>query len=95
MYPELDQSTNGNFYLFPAVFDITFMKGAQENEWLYRTSTCALTNMMINYTGMGQWVSTTYEGAPVAWDLTLQFTEMEFLHRERFKSGNNPNGVAR
>jgi len=95
MYPELDESTNGNFYLFPGIFDITFMHGAQENEWLYRTSTCALTNLMINYTGAGQWIATTYNGAPVAWDVTMQFTEMEFLHRARFKNNSNPNGVAR
>lgn len=95
MYPELDQSTSGNFYLFPAVFDITFMHGAQENEWLYRTSTCALTNMIINYTGAGQWVATHYSGAPVYWEVTMQFTEMEFLHRDRFKNYNNPEGVAR
>lgn len=95
MYPELDQSTAGNYYLFPAMFDITFMRGSQENEWLYRTSTCALTNMIINYTGAGQWVSAGNEGAPVAFDVTCQFTEAEFLHRDRFKSESNPEGVAR
>lgn len=95
MYPELDQSTNGNFYLFPAMFDITFMRGAQENDWLYRTSTCAMTNMIINYAGAGQWVATDFNGAPFAWEVTMQFTEAEFLHRDRFKNSNNPAGVAR
>lgn len=95
MYPELDQSASGAFYLFPALFDITFMQGSAENEWLYRTSSCALTNMIINYTGAGQWVATNERGAPVAWDLTMQFTETEFLHRSRFKNAGNPNGVAR
>jgi hypothetical protein len=95
MYPELEESTAGNFYLFPAMFDITFMHGAQENEWLYRTSTCALTNMIINYTGAGQWIATSYNGAPFAWEVTMQFTEVEFLHRKRFKNYANPNGVAR
>lgn len=95
MYPELDQSTSGNFYLFPAMFDITFMKGSQENAWLYRTSTCALTNMIVNYTGAGQWISAGNSGAPVAFDVTCQFTEAEFLHRDRFKTESNPNGVAR
>ena len=51
MYPELDQSTAGNFYLFPAMFDITFMRGSEENPYLYRTSTCAMTNMIVNYAG--------------------------------------------
>lgn len=95
MYPELDQSTGGNFYLFPAMFDITFMHGAQENKWLYRTSTCALTNMIINYTGAGQWIATDNFGAPFAWEVTMQFTEAEFLHRDRFKNDANPDGVAR
>lgn len=95
MYPELDQSTAGNFFLFPAMFDITFMRGSQENEWLYRTSTCALTNVIINYTGAGQWVSAGNSGAPVGMDLTCQFTEAEFLHRDRFKTDTNQDGVAR
>lgn len=95
MHPELDQSTSGNFYLFPALFDITFMNGNSENEWLYRTSTCALTNMITNFTGAGQWVATGDDGAPVGVDVTLQMTEIEFLHRDRFKTKSNPNGVAR
>ena len=95
MYPELDQSTAGNFYLFPAMFDITFMQGNRENEWLYRTSTCALTNMIVNHTPAGQWIGMDSTGAPLGYDITIQFTEAEFLHRDRFKSASNPNGVAR
>lgn len=95
MYPELDQSTAGNFYLFPAMFDITFMRGSEENPYLYRTSTCALTNMIVNYAGGGQWVGMAGSGAPMGYDVTLQFTEAEFLHRQRFKSESNPDGVAR
>lgn len=95
MYPELDQATNGAFFMFPAIFDITFMHGADENEHLYRTSSCALTNMIINYTGGGQWVANAVDGSPFALDVTMQFTEVEFLHRARFKTESNPEGVAR
>lgn len=95
MHPELDESTAGKFYIFPGIFDITFMVGAQENEYLHRTSTCALTNMLINQTAAGQ--SSFFEGtnAPFAIELQLQFTELEFLHRKRFKTAANPDGVAR
>lgn len=95
LYPELDQSTAGNFYLFPAMFDITFMQGNKENEWLYRSSTCALTNLTINYADGGQWIGMDGTGAPFAMSIIAQFTEAEFLHRDRFKSASNPNGVAR
>jgi hypothetical protein len=95
MYPELEQATNGAFYMFPGMFDITFMHGAYENEWLYRTSTCALTNMIINYSGAGVWIATDFSGAPFSIEVTLQFTETEFLHRARFKNWANPDGVAR
>lgn len=98
MYPELDQSTNGNYYIFPGIFDITFMTKFEENNWLFRTSSCALTNLIINYTGAGQWVAMdnfVESGAPVAWDVTMQFSELEFLHRSRFKNSFNPEGVAR
>jgi hypothetical protein len=96
MHPELDVAiNNGSYYLFPAMFDITFMSGNSENEWLYRTSTCALTNMIVNYTGAGQWVAMDANSAPFAFDLTLQFTETEFLHRQRLLTAGNPDGVAR
>lgn len=95
MYPELDQAANGSFFMFPAIFDITFMRGDQENEHLYRTSSCALTNMIINYTGGGQWVANAADGSPFAYDVTMQFTEVEFLHRARFKTDSNPEGIAR
>lgn len=95
MHPELDESTAGKFYIFPGIFDITFMAGAKENEYLPRTTSCALTNVLVNYTGGG--MSSFYEGtnAPFAIDMTLQFTELEFLHRKRFKTAANPDGVAR
>lgn len=95
MYPELDEASNGAFFMFPAIFDITFMRGDQENEHLYRTSSCALTNMIINYTGGGQWVANAADGSPFAYDVTMQFTEVEFLHRARFKTESNPEGIAR
>ena len=95
MHPELDESTAGKFYIFPAIFDITFMVGAQENEYLPRTSTCALTNLVVNYNGAG--MPSFFDGtnAPFAIEMQAQFTELEFLHRKRFKTANNPDGVAR
>lgn len=87
MYPELDVAMSGAFYIFPAVFDITFKSGENENVWLYRTTSCALTNMIVNYTGAGQWVAMDKNNAPFALDLTLSFTEVEFLHRQRFTEG--------
>lgn len=87
MYPELDVAMSGAFYIFPAVFDITFKSGENENIWLYRTTSCALTNMIVNYTGAGQWVAMEKNNAPFALDLTLSFTEVEFLHRQRFTEG--------
>lgn len=95
MHPELDESTAGKFYIFPAVFDISFMVGSKENEYLHRTSTCALTNIMVNYNAAGQ--SSFFDGtdAPFAIEAQMQFTELEFLHRKRFKTESNPDGVVR
>lgn len=87
MYPELDEALNGAFFIFPALFDITFMSGNSENKNLYKASTCALTNCTINYNGAGQFVAMEGTDAPFAIELTLQFTEVEFLHRKRFKDG--------
>lgn len=95
MHPELDESTAGKFYIFPAIFDITFMSGDKENEFLHRTTSCALTNMMVNHNGAG--MASFFDGtdAPFAYDVNMQFTELEFLHRKRFKTENNPDGVVR
>jgi len=87
MYPELDTAMSGAFFIFPALFDITFKSGSDENPWLYRSSSCALTNIIFNYTGAGQWVAMEKNSAPFAIEMTLAFTEVEFLHRQRFKDG--------
>lgn len=95
MHPELDESTSGKFYIFPAIFDISFMAGDKENPYLHRTTSCALTNMMINHNGAG--MASFFDGtdAPFAYDVNMQFTELEFLHRARFLTSGNTDGVAR
>lgn len=95
MHPELDESTSGKFYIFPAIFDISFMAGSVENEYLHRASSCALTNMTVNHNAAG--MASFFDGtnAPFAYEVMMQFTELEFLHRARFLTKNNPNGVAR
>lgn len=95
MHPELDESTAGKFFIFPAIFDITFMSGSEENKHLYRASSCALTNMLVNPMAGGQ--SAFYDGtdAPFGYDVTMQFVELEFLHRARFLTDSNSKGVAR
>lgn len=95
MYPELDEATSGRFFIFPAIFDISFMSGNAENPYLYRASSCALTNMMINHNGGGMASFFEDGNAPFAYEVTMQFTELEFLHRARFLTDANPNGVAR
>lgn len=83
----------GGFFLVPpSEFDIQFYYNGRENPNIPRISTCALTNMSVDYSPNG---FATYEtlsstptlggtGMPVAMRLTLQFKELEILTKSNF-----------
>jgi hypothetical protein len=85
----------GGFFLVPpSEFDIQFYYNGRENPNIPRISTCALTNMSVDYSPNG---FATYEtlsskptvggtGTPVAMRLTLQFQELEILTKSNFES---------
>jgi hypothetical protein len=81
----------GVFYTYPSEFDITFFSNTTENKYLFKMSTCALTECRINYTGAGQWSAFREidgEGAaPTHIEMSLTFTELELLSRQRISQG--------
>lgn len=80
-------STSQNMYMrFPSEFDIEFVHKGQRNPWLFRISTCALTNVGVNHSPEGQY-SSFVDGSPSATELTLEFTELEILSKERHREG--------
>jgi hypothetical protein len=57
------------------------MFNGKRNPNLPRISTCALTQVRVNYSGgLEQWA--TYEdGMPIQVQMTLSFTELEMMHK--------------
>ena len=84
MHPEIVPS--GLYYIYPSDFDIVYYYKGTENTWLNKVSTCALTDMQVDY-GNSQTFSTFGDGAPTEITLTLTFTELETLSKERIMEG--------
>ena len=90
--PEILQGWAGRFWIYPAEFDIEYWSNGKQNAFLNKISTCALTNMTVNYTPIGHWAAfrehDILPGAPsVCTDITLQFTELELITKKRILEG--------
>lgn len=85
--PEKDQNSMNIFWKWPSTFDLSFRKkNGEENEWLFKISTCALTQFSVEYGGEGYYAS--YEdGSPFHTTMTLGFTELEILDKSSMLDG--------
>jgi len=82
--PELadsKQGNNGRYFIPPAEFDISYRFGNVENPYIARISTCALTNIAINWNQAGAFASFV-DGAPVHIHVALTFMEIDIIYRE-------------
>jgi len=68
------------YFNTPAEFVIKFFHKGQENKNIPRIRRCVLTDINANFTPSGEW-STFGNGHPVSCMLSLQFQEMEYIHR--------------
>lgn len=84
--PEKKINGVNSIWKFPSTFDISFLKkNGQQNEWIGKISTCALTNLSVTQ-GDSNYVSFE-DGSPFSTSITLQFTELEVLTKERHAEG--------
>lgn len=80
MHPEF-KSSDAFLYIYPSEFDIAYYKGAGENLYIHRHTSCVLTECNVNYTPNG--VFTTFpNGMPTAINLSLTFKELMLLSKE-------------
>lgn len=86
MHPEVKYQNQNNYFIFPSEFDIKFIHRGGENPWLYKISTCALTDVQVNHSPEGNYASHA-DGSPFAVELTLNFTELEYMTKSRIKQG--------
>ncbi len=91
--PEINQGLAGPFFIYPAEFDIQFWSNGKPNDFLNKISTCALTNITVNYTANGMFTSfkptksPQINGVTVQTNLSLQFMELELMTKERILAG--------
>ena len=69
----------------PDYFNIRYMYRGNENEHLNKISTCVLSKLDVNY-GSDRYVSYD-DGAPQTTKISLSFTEMEIITRNKIKEG--------
>ena len=88
--PEAIKGYNSFLYSYPAEFDIEYgfmNKGKPEqNKYLNKISSCVLQTVNLNYSPNGSF-QTLEAGEPVQVNMTLQFIELETLHRDRVTKG--------
>ncbi len=84
--PETKIQGLSNYWIFPSEFDIKLMYKGLDNPWLFKISTCALTNVTVSYSGDGDF-KTRADGSPFTTVMTLQFTELEQLTKEHHAEG--------
>jgi len=84
-------SKDERYYVYPSEFDIEFWSGSKPNDFINKISTCALTNMNVNYTGSNGWSSFrtggTINGMSVETNLSLSFKELEIITKTRINQG--------
>ena len=84
MAPNTGSGTGGLKGLFlksPNVFQLQYMKGGQPHPYLNKFVVAALTNMQVNYTGSGTYM-TYRDGMPVHMIMTLSFQELSPIYAE-------------
>jgi hypothetical protein len=84
------ESSGSMFLIQPSIFNIQFMLGEKENEYLPKYGDCVLKNISVNYAPNG-WAA--YEdGFPVQTQLSLQFEEMVILDKAKLQKGFDRDG---
>jgi len=90
MLPEFaDGNRAGRSMTIPNTFDIQYMYQNAENNYLHKISTCYLQSMDVSYGGSRY---KTFDGnedgaPPVETSITLNFSEIELITRERAQEG--------
>lgn len=79
--PEIADNSAGRYFIPPAQFDIKFFFKENENPFIAKISTCALTRIIVDYNKSPPF-ATFDDGMPVHINLLLGFREMDIITRE-------------
>ena len=85
--PAMEEAkTAGRFFIAPSEFEIHYMFNEGPNPNLHKISRCVCTDVDVKY-GPETQFSTFQDGMPVTTQLTLGFTELEFITKEKIFPG--------
>ena len=83
------RSQSGLFLLSPNIFELKYMSGSgSQNPHLNKFKMCAMTAMNVNYTP-NQSFMTFKNDMPVAYQVDMQFTELEPIFNDDYKDDNS------
>ena len=81
--PAMEEAqTAGRFFIAPSEFEIHYMFKDRPNPHLHKVSRCVCTDVDVRYGPEAQF-STFDDGQPTTTQLTLNFTELEFITKEK------------
>ena len=84
--PEMKYENQNSYMTYPSEVDIEFIHRGGRNQNLPKISTCAITNVRVNYAPDGQYASHA-DGSPATVELTVDFIELETITKERLDAG--------
>jgi len=77
------------FMQYPETWNIKFMSGSGGNEYLMKINECCCTSVGVNYTPQGDSSNIHEDNAPLAVELSLDFTEIFIPTKDTIEEGFN------
>jgi len=85
-------NVGGGFLQAPDIFKLEYRTGNNPHQFLNKFKFCALTNMVVNYSG-GQGYMSYEDGTPVLTTITLGFNELTPIYAEDYDTDYAKGGV--
>jgi hypothetical protein len=79
--PEIDDTLDGRFLLYPSEFRISYLSYGEDNKFINKIGRCVLTGITTNYTGATA-AAFHSDGSPISYTLDLTFKELEIVTKE-------------
>jgi hypothetical protein len=91
-HPDLELSkSGGRMFFVPSEFEIHYLHMGKQNEYLNKISKCVCTSVDVDYGPEGEFKTFVADGrgaAPVHYKLTLGFTELELMTKQKIYDGH-------
>jgi len=83
---------NGLFLASPNVFKLEYISKNNPNEFLNKIKFCALTDMSVNYTPDGSYM-TYQDGSMTSYEVEFQFSELEPIYKNDYDTSTGSQGM--